>query len=275
MLLKGDKFVSYKGPRGPASIPEVFEVSVYRNYRRNNLWGDAVITGIAAASTGGATLTFASLSGVTVVACGGTLTLPPVVGNSIVFPSGSYWDLRLSNGAYIPDINSGYNVTSFGESGVPSGFTKDILSGGTMYMTEVGYNRVSGDMVPATEANHMIDVLGNPIIFTGVFNRLNFADGIIDYSDTPYPIFSKTSSVWASTTWDYDDGNQYHWLPSERTMTYLTSRLAPEYKNTIMIKEINVGGNLIGISREEVFSPAISDKNYNILNLIYNGVPLP
>lgn len=275
MLLKGDKFVLYKGPRGPASIPDVYEVSIFRNYRRGNLWGDAVITGIAASSTGGATLTFTSLTGVTVVACGGASTMPPIVGNTIVFPSGSFWDLRLSNGTYIPDITSGYNVSSLGEHAIPSGFGKDIISGGTMYMVDKGYNRVGDDMVPASESNVLVDVLGNPIIYTGVFNRLNFADGIIDYSDTPAPIFNKSSAVWTSTAWDYDDGNPYHWLPSERTMTYLVSRLASEYKNTIMIKEINTGGNFVGISREEVFDPAISDKNYNILNFIYNGVPLP
>ncbi len=283
MLLKGDKFVLYKGPRGPASIPDVFEVSVFRNYRRNNLWGDAVITGVAAHSAGSGLLTFTSLVGITVTSCLGT-GLPIKVGNTLTFPTGDYWDLRLSDGTYIPNPGNGYNVSSIGSNGVPTAFSKNITTGGSMYFVEYGYNRSGSDMIPAQAEDKTIDVLGNPIVFTGVFNRLNFADGIIDYSDTPSPIFNKNAysgntfglpSVWSSTGWAYDDGNPYHWVAEERTMTYLTSRLTPEYKNTIMIKEIMVGGTLVGISREEVFDPAISDKNYNILNFIYNNVEIP
>lgn len=282
MGLKGNEFVLYKGHRGPASIPDVFQVSKFRNYRRGIYWGNADITGVSAFSDGTAVLSFTSLTGVNIDYCGGGT--PVKVGDTVTFPSGTYWDLRLSNGAYIPDINSGYDVSDLAFHSVPTGFIKTITSTGSMYFVESGYNRVGQDMVPALQSNKLVDVLGNPIIYTGVSYRHNFADGIIDYSDTPDPIFNKNAfvgntyglpSVWNSDTWSYDDGNPYHWLPSERTMLYLTARLTSAYKNTIMIKEIVTGGTLVGISREEVFDPAISDKNYNILNFIYNGVPIP
>ena len=282
MGLKGNEFVLYKGHRGPASIPEVFEVSIFRNYRRESYWGNADLTGVSAFSDGTAILTFTSLSGITVAYCnGGT---PVINGNSIEFPSGNYWDLQLSNGSYIPDITTGYDVSDIGLHGTPSNFVKQVDSGGTLYHINNGYNRVGQSMIPALRSNKLVDVLGNPIIYTGVSYRHNFADGIIDYSDTPNPIFNKNAyvgnlfglpEVWNSNTWTYDDGNPYHWLPEERTMLYLTSRLTSAYKNTIMIKEIVTGATLVGISREEVFDPAISDKNYNILNFIYNGVPIP
>ena len=277
-----DKYVTYRGPSGPPSIPGVYEVTTHRLFRKNKSWGDAVITGIAANSDGSATLTFTSLAGVTISSCGGGT--PVINGDVIEFPVGSYWDLYLSNGAYIPDITSGYNVTAFGTHGTPNNFSVDITSGGSVYCLINGYNLSGNTMIPASKTDTLVDVLGNPVQYTGVFNRHNLATGLIDYSDIPEPIFNKNAyvgntfglpEVWINNVWDYSDGNPYHWLPEERTMSYLTSRLTSAYKNTIMIKEIIVSGTLVGISREEIFDPAISDKDYNTLNFIYNGVPLP
>jgi hypothetical protein len=99
-----------------------------------------------------------------------------------------------------------------------------------------------------------------------VFNRHNLATGIIDYSLVINPIFNKNAyvgnsfslpEVWVDNSWAYDDGNPYHWLPEERTMTYLSVRLTSAYKNTIMVKENVRGMTFVGISREEVFSPTI------------------
>lgn len=282
MGLKGNEFVLYKGHRGFASIPEVYEVSIFRNYRRGSYWGNADITGVSAYSDGTATLSFLDLTGISIVYCNGSI--PTIVGNSLQFSEGYFWDLRLSNGAYIPDINTGYDVSDLAFNGTPTGFVKSITSGGTDYHLNNGYNRVGQDMVPALQSNKTVDVLGNPIVYTGVSYRHNFADGIIDYTDTPNPIFNKNAyvgnafglpEVWNTSVWSYDDGNPYHWSPEERTMLYLVSRLTSAYKNTIMVKEITTNSTLVGISREEVFDPAISDKNYNILNFIYNGVPIP
>lgn len=283
MILKEDKFVLYKGPKGPSSIPGVFEVIEILNYRRGNKWGDAIIMGVSAHSTNTGILTFTSLAGISIVACGGTGT-PVIVGNTISFPLGDYWDLRLSDGTYIPDPNSGYNVSDTGADGTPSNLTKTINVGGTMYFMEKGYNRdLSDNMIPAKESDITIDVLGDPILHPGVFNRLNFADGIIEYVSTN-SLFNKNAysgnafslpEVWVSNAWDYDDGNPLHWKQEERTMDYITSRINPAYKNTIMIKEIQELSVVVAISREEVYSTPISDKNYNILNLIYNNVPIP
>lgn len=284
MHLETDKYILYRGPFGPPSIPGTYKSTLYKFFRKGTEWGEATITGIAGKSTGNATLTFGSLAGVTVESCGTNgVSIPSVVGNTVVFPAGSFWDLRLSSGAYIPDVTSGYNVTAYGTSGTPSGFTVDLVSGGTMHFLNNGYNRVV-DMIPASEANPGFDVLGNPLVYPGVFNRNNFADGIIDYSGVPYPIFNKHAyvgnsyglpSVWNANTWDYEGDSPYYWKPEERTMSYLTSRLTPAYKNTIMIKENVDGATLVGISREEVFSPAISDADYNTLNFIYNGIAIP
>ncbi len=282
MILREDKFVLYKGPKGPASIPEVYEATIVKNYRIGNKWGDATIKGISAHSIGSGVLAFTSLTGITPVACSGT-GLPIKSGNNLTFPTGDYWDLRLSDGTYIPDPNSGFNVADVGANGIPSGFTKTYNVGGSIYFVENGYNRDGFlNMIPARESNVLVDVLGSTIVHPGVFNRINFADGVISYVSTN-PIFNKNAytgntfglpAIWSSSTWTYDDGNPLNWLQSERTMSYLVPRINPAYKNTIMIKEIT-SGSVIGVSREEIFSPAISDKNYNILNLIYNNVPIP
>ena len=107
--------------------------------------------GVSAHSTGTGALSFSSLSGITINACGGTST-PTISGSSITFPIGDYWDLRLSDGTYIPDPNSGYNVSAAGMNGTPSNLTKTINVGGSIYFMENGYNRdISGNMVPAKE----------------------------------------------------------------------------------------------------------------------------
>jgi len=279
--MREDNFVLYKGPKGPASIPDVYQATIIKNYRMGSKWGVSTINGIAANSIGAGSLSFTSLTGITIVSIGGIGT-PYKSGNSILFPTGTYWDLRLSDGTYIPDPNSGLNVADTGADGTPFGFTKLYNAGGSLYFLENGYNRVGLDMIPALESDTSIDVLGDPIVYTGVFNRLNFADGVISYG-TSNPIFNKNAftgntyglpEIWSSFTWDYNDGVPTNWMQSERTMDYIGSRINPGYKNTIMIKEI-VDGVKIGISREEIFDPAISDKNYNILNMIYNNVPIP
>lgn len=283
MHLEIDKYVIYRGPSGPPSIPGTYNSTIYKFFRKGNNWGEATLTGVSAVSAGSATLTFSSLAGITVSSCGTLGAAPIIVGNSVTFPAGTFWDLRLSNGAYIPDINSGYNVTAYGTHGTPSGFTKDITTGGSMYLLNNGYNKTPA-IIPASDYQDGLDVLGNQLVYVGVFNRHNFADGIIDYSGIDNPIFNKNAyvgntfslpEIWLSNTWTYNDGNPFHWLPTERTMSYLTARLTPTYKNTIMVKENVDSMTLVGISREEIFSPAISNADYNTLNLIYNGIAIP
>jgi len=284
MQLEIDKHILYRGPFGPPSIPGTYNSTTHKFFRKGSNWGEANITGVAGVSNGSASISFTSLAGVTVVSCGtnGTTT-PTVVGDSVIFPAGVFWDLTLSNGVYIPDVTSGYNVTVYGTHGSSSGFTKDITTGGSMYFIENGFNRNVG-MIPASNSQPGVDIFGNVLEYPGVFNRHNFCDGIIDYSALIEPIFNKNAyvgnpyslpEVWTANNWSYNGSSPYYWTAAERTMSYLSSRLTPTYKNTIMIKENLNGGTLAGISREEIFSPAISTTDYNTLNFIYNGIAIP
>jgi len=282
MQLEADKHVLYRGPFGPPSIPGTYKSTLYKFFRKGNEWGGASIMGISGRSTGTARISFTSLANITIASCGSTGEYPTIAGNSVVFPEGSFWDLYLSDGTYIPDVTTGYNVADNGSNGTPSGFTVDLTNQGTSYFLNNGYNRTSV-MIPARQSNTSIDILGNAILYTGVFNRHNMATGIIDYTLTQSFMFNKNAyvgntyslpEVWLSDSWTYKSDNPYHWLPTERTMSYIIGRLAAAYKNTIMIKENINSGTFVGISREEIFSPAISDIDFDTLNYIYNGIAI-
>lgn len=268
----------------PGRLP-IYNTILYTNRFINNLWGSARVTGISGQSSGSALLTFTDLTGITISSYGSTGPVPVKVGNTITFPSGSFWDIRLSDGTYIPDPTSGLNVSDTGAHAISSGFTIDITSGGTMYFYLYGYNRSGLTMRPAKFSDVSEDVYGSPILYPAVIQGLNMADGIIDYSAiSDNDIFNKLAiegnglglqQIWSfGTVWDYN-GNEFHWLPEERGMSYLYSRFADSFKKIIFTTEVLDGPTMRGLVREEVFQFQLSDSDALFLNTINNGTALP
>jgi hypothetical protein len=270
-----------KVERKPPGRHAIYSTLLYTSKYSSGNWGDALLTGISGNSDGTAELSFTDLTGVTITSYEGTGPAPNIVGNSIIFPSGSYWDIQLSDGTYIPDPNSGYNVAGTGQNATPSNFTEDIESGGTMYFYEYGFN-LDGGMVPASQDDPTKDVLGNDIDYPPVPQGINLASGLIDYTNVQdNDIYNKNAyvgnpyglpEIWnAGTTWEYTD-DPLKWKAEEKTMEYLYDRMTPAYKNTLFTTEVyDAEGNFIGIAREEYFDGQLSDDDASLLNEINNG----
>lgn len=271
-----------KVDRKPPSLP-LYQYLDFVNTVEGYLWGEAAITGISGKSNGSAVLAFPDLTGVTITSYGSTGgAIPVLVGNTITFPSGSFWDIQLSDGTFIPDPNSGYNTAGTGVHATPSNFTEDIDAPGSLYFNTYGYTRDgAAKMVPADQTNPGFDVLGNPITFLAISGGLNLADGIIDYSIlVESDLFNKDAlqgnvlglpEVWLTgTVWDFSTA-PLKWKPEERAMEYLYSRLTEEYKKIIFTTMNMTGETFTGIEKEEVFTEPLSDEDAEILNLKNNG----
>lgn len=271
-----------KVDRRPPLLP-LYQYLDYTNTLEGYLWGEATVTGISGQSNGTAVLTFSDLTGITITSYGSSNgAIPVIVGNTITFPSGSFWDIQLSDGTFIPDPNSGYNVSATGGDGTPTNFSENILEQGSLYFNTYGYNRDGSDnMVPADQDNPGFDVLGNPLIYNPITGGLNLADGIIDYNGvTDNDLFNKDAvvgnilglpEIWlAGTVWDYSS-DSLTWLPEERSMDYIYSRLTEEYKKIIFTTMSMDGTTLLGIEREEVFTEPLSDIDAEILQQKNNG----
>lgn len=271
--------VIYRGKKGSPQIVGIFDSLASRIIYDTGEFG-GVISYIAAESSGTGSLTFTTLSGISITTCSGTNT-PYIDGNAIIFPLGVYWDLHLSDGTYIPDLTTGYDVSILGTNGESSGLTiTNVYNGGTQYFAVNGFNIANNTLIPATQVDTLIDVLGNDIVYFGIQDGVNLCKCIIRLR---HGMFDKRAvegnlddldEIWKSdTVWDYyDSNNPTDWTIEELSMSYVTSRLSTAYTNTIFIREIrDINNILIGIDRIDILGTSLSSEDASKLTNSYAG----
>lgn len=100
---------------------------------------DAYNVGLGGSSTGTGKLTFSDLTGVTISSYLGTAT-PTKSGNDIDIPAGTLYDLKLSDGTYIPNPYTGYDVSASGNHASVSGLTQTDIKY-YAYCQKYGFNQ--------------------------------------------------------------------------------------------------------------------------------------
>lgn len=270
--------VLYRGAKGAPPTLNVFaNLQTRINYTAGTFGG--VVRNIGGYSSGTGSLDFPSLAGISIISCEGT-GVPYKDTNSIIFPLGVYWDLLLSDGTYIPDITSGYDVSGMSNHATVINITSDYSQTGTTYFTDNGFNVVGNTYIPASQTTPSLDVFGNNIKYISIPKGLNLCGTIIRFTDSSMNKNAVVGNligldeVWLSpTTWDYyDASNPSDWKVEELNITYINNRLSTEFLYTIFVREVrNTLGDLLGIDRLDIMSTPLSSEDALKLNEVYAG----
>lgn len=233
-------------------------------------------------SGGTGKLTFTDLTGITVVSSAGTATSTKNV-NDIEFSAGTVWDLKLSDGTWIPDPYTGYDVSG-SNHGTPTNVTagtQDV----SFYFQLYGFDRYTKKTtpfdvhnIPKTDAGAIIDVSGS--YPSATYNHISCPTGngivpigTIDFdkdngTDVKVDIYSRDNVLgqakefWRTEVKDlasYDAGEIYQHDADEFCLDYLMTFGLEALLNRLFLKQHKTDENVVAISHILNYGTELTD----------------
>ena len=215
-------------------------------------------------------LTFSDLTGVTIVSSDGTST-PTKNGNDIEFSAGTVWNLKLSDGTWIPNPYNGYDVSGNDNRGTPTDITAEEQDEFAYYQ-KYGFDRYiekanpdNINDVPKTITGGTIDV--SATYPSGTYDHISYpADGIlpmgaIDYNpdnsaDVLLDIYNRDNIIgqakefWRPEIKDlasYDVSETYQHDADELCPDYLMAYGVKALIDRLFLRQHKTESNLISI----------------------------